>query len=229
MYFPGTGNNIDIYAVHGNFTNPFSKDDAFPTSAVEYKVEGDQSSETNYIKSDLLYACEKGVARNGNPTSVNLNFYHMLSKLELAIKIGAGTPTLVSSDAVQLKDVMLNGKFTPSKTENMSDQSKRAAMLSNANNAWNMILGQQTCTDFAAENVVYNEAILVPQEMGGKKLTFKLSDGGALTYTIPENTTFESGKKYQYHITLNLTGITVTSNIEDWGSGNVVNSSATMM
>lgn len=225
MYFPKTGNKIDIYAVHGNFTSAFTSRSDFP-NGVEYEVKLDQSSVGNYIKSDLLYAYKKSVACSANP--VQLDFYHMLSKLELAIKIGDGAPDLVSSGAVKLNKVMLNGKFTPSTTEDMSDQSKRAAMLSNANDDWNMTLGQQTCTDFAAENVVYNEAILVPQEMGGKKLTFKLSDDGTLIYTIPENTTFESGKKYQYHITLNLTGIEVTSSIQDWVPETTVNDSATM-
>lgn len=233
MYFPQTGNNIDIYAVHGNFTKPFSKEDAFPTSGAEYKVEADQSSvnnKTNYTKSDLLYAYETGVARNGNPTSVVLTFYHMLSKLELAIKAGDGAPELATSGAVKLNGITLDGKFTPSTTGDMSDQSQRAVMLGDATAATtgDMTLGQKTCTDFGTENVAYNEAILVPQDMAGKKLTFSLKDGGTLTYTIPAETTFESGKKYQYHITLDLTGITVTSSIEDWEPVNAVNGSATM-
>lgn len=232
MYFPGTGNNINIYAVHGNFTTPFNEGNDFPTSGAEYKVEADQSNvdnKTNYIKSDLLYAYEKGVARNGNPTSVGLTFYHMLSKLELAIKTGNGAPELATSDAVKLNDVTLNGTFMPSTTATMSEQSNRAAMLSVAatSSTGNMTLGQQTCTDFESD-VVYNEAILVPQDMADKTLTFKLEDGGTLTYTIPTSTTFESGKKYQYHITLDLTGITVTSNIEDWEPVDAVNGSATM-
>lgn len=233
MYFPGTGNNINIYAVHGNFTKSFGKGDAFPTSGAEYKVEADQSSvdnKTNYTKSDLLYAYEKGVARNGNPTTANLTFYHMLSKLELAIKVGNGAPELATSGAVKLNGVTLDGKFTPSTTGDMSDQSQRADMLGASASAstGDMTLEQKTCTDFADENVVYNEAILVPQDMAGKTLTFSLKDGGTLTYTIPANTTFESGKKYQYHITLDLTGITVTSNIEDWEPVDAVNGSATM-
>lgn len=232
MYFPGTGNNIDIYAVHGNFTKSFGKGDAFPTSGAEYKVEADQSSvdnKTNYTKSDLLYAYEKGVARNGNPTIANLTFYHMLSKLELAIKVGNGAPELATSGAVKLNGVTLDGKFTPSTTATMREQSQRAAMLGAAASATtgNMTLGQTTCQDFTT-NVVYNEAILVPQDMANKTLTFSLKGGGTLTYTIPANTTFESGKKYQYHITLDLTGITVTSNIEDWEPVDAVNGSATM-
>ena len=233
MYFPQTGNNIDIYAVHGNFTKPFGKGDAFPASGAGYKVEADQSSvdnKTNYTKSDLLYAYEKGVARNGNPTSVELTFYHMLSKLELAIKTGDGAPELATSDAVKLNNVTLSGTFTPSTTATMREQSQRAAMLGAAASATtgNMTLGQTTCQDFTT-NVAYNEAILVPQDMAGKTLTFSLKDGGTLTYTIPANTTFESGKKYQYHITLDLTGITVTSKIEDWESvGAAKEGSATM-
>ena len=229
MYFPQTGNNIDIYAVHGNFTKPFAPGSDFPKDGAEYKVEADQSDVADYTKSDLLYAYEKGVARNGNPTNVGLTFYHMLSKLELAIKTGDGAPELATSGAVKLNSVTLDGKFTPSTTGDMSDQSQRAAMLGDANTPTtdNMTLGQKTCQDFTT-NVVYNEAILVPQDMAGKTLTFSLKDGGTLTYTIPANTTFESGKKYQYHITLDLTGITVTSNIENWEPVDAVNGSATM-
>lgn len=225
MYFPETGNNIDIYAVHGNFTSAFTSRSDFPNGA-EYKVEANQSATADYIKSDLLYACEKGVARSVNP--VRLNFYHMLSKLELAIKIGDGAPGLVNSGAVKLNDVMFTGKFKPLTTATMSDQSQRADMLEAFGDACDMTLGQVTCDDFDAENVKYNEAILVPQDMEGKKLTFALKDGGTLTYTIPTGTTFESGKKYQYHITLDLTGITVTSSIEDWVSTDTVNGGAIM-
>lgn len=228
MYFPQTGNNIDIYAVHGNFTTPFAPGSDFPKDGAEYKVEADQSAVADYTKSDLLYAVKKNVVRSKN--AVELTFYHMLSKLELAIKTGAGAPELATSGAVKLNGVTLDGKFTPSTTATMREQSQRAAMLGAAASATtgDMTLGQQTCTDFAAGNVNYNEAILVPQDMAGKKLTFSLEGGGTLTYTIPANTTFESGKKYQYHITLDLTGITVTSNIEDWDPVTAVNDSATM-
>lgn len=228
MYFPGTGNNIDIYAVHGNFTSAFTPGNAFPTSDVEYKVETNQSATADYTKSDLLYAYKKDVARSVSP--VQLDFYHMLSKLELAIKKGDGAPDLATSaGAVKLNGVTLNGKFTPSTAAAMGEQSQRAAMLGNANTATidDMILGQKTCTDFDA-NVEYNEAILVPQDMGGKELKFALQDGGELTYIIPSGTTFESGKKYQYHITLNLTGIKVTSRIEDWVPTGTVNGGVTM-
>ena len=97
-----------------------------------------------------------------------------------------------------------------------------------------MTLGDKTCRSFDQNEVFYNEAILVPQNMIGKKLTFALEGGGTLTYTIPafNNTpdaaVFESGKKYVYHITLDLSGLTVTSEIKDWDPVAVVEGSATM-
>lgn len=226
MFFPKTGNKVNIYAVHGNFTTPFTGREAFPvpTTVVEYSVVADQSKGGKaYTNSDLLYAYKKDVSRNGNPTEVQLTFYHMLSKLELAIVKGEGAPELAQSGAVKLNGVTLKGNFTPSTSADMSIQSERADMLSDASatSTGDMTLGQTTCADFT-DNVSYNEAILVPQEMIDKVLTFTLADGGTLKYTIPAfdatagAAVFESGKKYQYHITLNLTGLTVTSTIKDW-------------
>lgn len=235
MYFPQTGNKVNIYAIHGNFTTPFEADDAFPTAAVEYSVAADQSAGgTAYTNSDLLYAYEKEVARGGNPTTKQLTFYHILSKLELAIVVGKGGPTLADEDAVTLGGVTLNGNFTPSTTAIMGTQSERADMLSDASttSTGDMTLGQTTCEDFT-DNVIYNEAILVPQDMKDKVLTFKLANGGTLTYTIPAfagkgDATFESGKKYIYHITLNLTGLEVTSTIADWEKVGAVSGEAGM-
>lgn len=230
MFFPKTGNKVNIYAVHGNFTTPFKAEEAFPSSdlGVEYEVAADQSKAggTAYTNSDLLYAYKKDVSRNGNPTEVQLTFYHMLSKLELAIVKGEGAPELAATGAVKLGGVTLKGNFTPSTSVDMSTQSDRAGMLkaiSSQGVSGDMTLGQTTCEDFTNAKVSYNEAILVPQDMKDKVLTFTLADGGTLKYTIPEFTStgaaiFESGKKYQYHITLNLTGLTVTSTIEDWAA-----------
>ena len=239
MYFPQNGHEkVNVYAMHGNFNPAFQAEDAFPKEGIEYSVEAGQSTAggENYTHSDLLYAYETGVERNGNPTTKELTFYHMLSKLELAIVIGAGSPELAPSGAVTLGGVTLNGTFTPSTMANMSSQAARAAMLSVAGSpaSGDMTLGQQTCADFTVENVFYNEAILVPQDMTGKVLTFKLKDGGTLKYTIPKfdnpvgPAIFESGKKYIYHITLNLTGLTVTSQIEDWDPVKAVEGTAEM-
>lgn len=232
MYFPQTGNAVDIYAVHGKFATPFASGDAFPSGAVSYSVESNQRipGGTTFTNSDLLYAYSKNVSRNGNPTTASLTFYHMLSKLELAIKIGNGAPSLAASNAITLgsNNVIVDGEFTPSTTATMTSQADRAAMLTAGTTTATIQLGQLTSYDFTADNVFYNEAILVPQDMSGKVLTFTLSNGGQLKYTIPANTTFESGKKYRYELTLNLTGLQVTSSIVDWEPVNTVSGNAEM-
>lgn len=231
MYFPQTGNAVDIYAIHGKFATSFVSGDAFPAGAVTYSVESNQNilGGTTFTNSDLLYACSKNVARNGNPTTVSLTFYHLLSKLELAIKIGDGAPALATSNAVMLgRNIIVDGEFTPSTTATMTNRADRAAMLTSGTSTATMQLGQQTCPDFTETNIVYNEAILVPQNMSGKVLTFTLANGGTLKYTIPANTPFESGKKYRYHITLNLTGLEVTSSIANWDVISPVSGNAEM-
>lgn len=238
MFFPQTGNNIDIYAIHGPFGNALAAGSEFPAAGEEFGVSADQSEAGGkaYTNSDLLYACERNVARNGNPTVKQLTFYHMLSKLELAIKVGRGGSQLIDAKAVTLGDVTLNGKFTPEKEAKMDDRDKRAAMVTPAQTpqAGELVLGQQTCEDFAEASVFYNEAIVMPQDMIGKKLTFKLKDGGKLTYAIPAfdgtpgKAVFEGGKKYRYHITLNLTGLTVESTIAEWDPVGAVEGSAEM-
>lgn len=231
MYFPQTANQVNIFALHGNFTTSFSKGNDFPSvSGAEYSVENDQAETTmaHYTHSDLLYAYSSNVERTNKP--VQLTFYHMLSKIELAILRGKGAPELQYSDAVKLNGVTLKGIFTPGTPTDMSSQTDRAGMLSattNTSPTGNMTLGQTTSKSFETSDVTYNEAIVVPQKMKGKTLTFTLKDGGILTYTFGD-VTFESGKKYQYHITLDQTGLEVTSTITDWDPITAVDGTATM-
>lgn len=226
MYFPQTGNGVSIYAMHGNFESSFSEGNAFPgENGVKFSVAADQSSMgTAYTNSDLLYATKRNVARTKD--QVELTFYHMLSKMEIAIVRGEGAPELANDDAVTIADVVTDGTFKPTKEADMTDQAARQAMIEAGCTKGQMVVSQKTCTNFGEANVDYNEAIVVPQDMLGKKIEFKLKDGGILSYTIPEftetpgNAVFESGKKYIYHITLNLTGVEVSATIVDWGDDN---------
>lgn len=233
MFFPETGNDVDIYAMHGNFTPSFSEGNAFPgAEGVAFSVSANQSDMgAAYTGSDLLYAVKQDVARTKD--NVELTFYHMLSKIEIAIVCGEGAPELAADNAVTITDVITDGTFKPTKTD-ITEPNVRQAMIETGSTQASMSVSQRTSTSFDAGNVDYNEAIIVPQDMQGKKIEFRLKDGGTLSYTIPEFTetpgkaVFESGKKYIYHITLNLTGLEVTAKIEDWGSGNTYNGDATM-
>lgn len=233
MYFPQTNNGVSIYAMHGKFDPSFSEGNAFPgTDGVAFTVVADQSGMgTAYTNSDLLYAARQNVARTKD--NVELTFYHMLSKMEIAIVRGAGAPELAADDAVAITDVVTDGTFKPTKTD-IADQATRQAMITAGSTQAAMLVSQKTCTGFGAADVDYNEAIIVPQDMVGKKIEFKLADGGTLSYTIPAFTgtpgkaVFESGKRYIYHITLKLTGLEVTAQIEDWTDGGSESGTAEM-
>ena len=213
MYFPQTGNAVNIRALHGTFKETFTEGEtAFPTGGVGFTVDENQSAGGDaYVKSDLLYAASNDVARSGNPTTVSLKFYHMLSKLELKIVRGEGVTDAV--EKVTLGGVAVCGTFTPAEDADLTQQTTRAAMIASGEQSATMTLGGAFWDEGTKTT---NDAIVVPQSIGGKKMTFTLASGGELVYTIPEGKAFESGRKHVYIVTLKGTELSVDSTIEPW-------------
>lgn len=225
MFFPADKSNVDIYAFHTNGV----LDDNYPAAVITHAVDADQSKAINYATSDLLYSAKKGVAFT--KSAVELTFYHMLSKVEVALKVGAGTPELAGAVA-SIVGTKLKADFTPSKVADVTTQSARAAMITTTtadNTATEIKIGNTVSTDFET-NISYNEAVIVPQEVAQNAQFIKvtLADGGELFHKLATATTFESGKKYSYQITVNLSSLTVTSTIEDWKAVNPVVGNAEM-
>ena len=251
MYFPKSGNGVDIYAMHGNFGSTFTEGivgtstegTAFPTTALTHTVAsnqapGESGSMANYTQSDLLYARKTGAARS-NSSAVQLTFYHMLSKVEVALKAGTGSPDLTDA-TVTIENTKLKADFTLNKETDIahetSGQSNRAGMIEltkTENDVASITIGNAVTTSDNWDNhPVYNEAIIVPQTINANGeahfIKVQLKDKAALFYNV-SNQAFESGKKYSYKITVNLTGLTVTSNIEDWTTVTPVNDGTATM
>ena len=226
QYYPTDGSNLDFYALHGNFApGTFTENTTvFPASAIVHSVEADQSGTDmkNYAKSDLLYAVQKNVARSKD--AVQLPFYHMLSKVEVALKSGNGNPNLAGA-TVTIVGTKLKADFTPDKSATMTEQSARAGMIAingSNNNAAPITIRTVTTTDFSG-NTEYGEAVVLPNQTISQNTPFiqvKLANNAVFSYKIPDTggLTLESGKKYTYKITVNQSGLTVTSTIEDWTS-----------
>lgn len=218
QYYPTDGSSLDFYALHGNFkSTTFTENTtAFPTSAIVHSVEADQSN-TNmeaYAKSDLLYAAKKSVAHS--KTAVALTFYHMLSKVEVALKAGDGNPDLTGA-TVTIEGTKLKADFTPAKSATLpTDCADMVSPTTASNDVAPITIGNATCTDFSSPT--YNEAIIVPQTLanGTPFIKVTLSDNASLVYTLEAQTEFKSGKKYIYQITAKKTGLEVTSTIADW-------------
>lgn len=221
QFYPTDGSDLDFYAMHGNFASgEFTEDDTeFPETTVVHSVAADQSGTDSYAKSDLLYAVKKGVTRSSS--AVNLEFYHMLSKVEVALKSGKGDPDLEGA-TVTIEGTKLKARFDPDKDEDMTDLHDRADMIvpSEDDNATTSIKIRTAITeDNFGTSTQYAEAILVPQELTqyAPFIQVKLKDGATFSY---KNTDYffalESGKKYIYKITVNQSGLSVSSNIKDW-------------
>lgn len=227
MYFPKTGNSVNIFALHINAT---LTNEPFPESQLTHTVEPKQRSNTDgYAKSDLVYAKLTGVVRTSD--AVDLTFNHLLSKVEVILKEGDGvTKFLTNINSLKIMNTKLDAQFTLTKngpSYGYSTDHQDGIVISAGGDATEIDIDQDVTTD---ETSNLNEAIIVPQTLAAATpfIQIKLSAGGVFTYKLESETTFESGKKYTYTITVNQTGLTVTSSISAWGDGGNKNGTATM-
>ena len=218
MFFPANGNSVDIYALHTNATFPTT----YPTATLTHEVSADQRMLAGYAPSDLLYARRTNVAKT--TSSVNLTFYHLLSKLQVAVKAGDG---LTDTDivGVTIGGMKLQANFSLDKTT-----APNAVAITAAGTASPITIGADVSQDFTSANISHNDAIIVPQTLTANTVfvMVHLLDGSNLVYRLPVETTFQSGKKYEYQITANLWGLTLTTSIEDWVPVGLVTGIATM-
>lgn len=218
MYFPQTGNAVDIYAIHGNFDayEDWSSG-GFWGEVILHWIEQDQKSTTDgYAKSDLVYAKSPNVA--STKSAVNLQFSHLLTKIEVVLVQGAGSPEIAKMEILNTKII---AKFTPDKANGFSVKAE-----DNVGEIGNPIEidTHQTDAKTAAntdsdEGKELNEAVIVPQPLKKDTPFIRITTiaGGELVYKLPEDKTFDPAKKYRFTVTANLTELkVVNAEITDW-------------
>lgn len=215
MYFPQTGNAVDIYAIHGNFgeATDWSEGGFWATEITHTVAQNQKSGEDGYAKSDLVYAKINNVARTKE--AINLQFSHLLSKIEVVLVKGAGSPEIAKMEILNTKIV---AKFTPDKANGFK-------VIDNGTDGGNPIeidtdltsAADAAGTDENKKNL--NEAIIVPQDLtqGTPFIRVTTDKGGELIYRLPKDKTFDPAKKYRFTVTANLTELKVVSaKITDW-------------
>ncbi|MEA5128668.1 MAG: fimbrillin family protein [Proteiniphilum sp.] len=185
QYYPETGSGVKISGYH-----PYNSGSA---DVFDFSVASDQSGNTNYYNSDLLYSAEASYARQ--KTAHTLTFDHLLSKITYTLVAGSGSPDL-SGATVKIINTLPAAEF-------------------------DRIAGTVGAAKGTATAITPNAggAIIVPQTIaaGTKLIEVTLASGGTLHYTVPTGgVTFAKGEVYNYAITVNLTGISLTTTIAPW-------------
>lgn len=216
MYFPQTGNAVNIYAIHGNFgeDTDWSEGDFWATEITHTVAQNQKSEEDGYAKSDLVYAKVNNVARTKE--AINLQFSHLLSKIEVVLVKGDGSPDI---QKVEILNTKLEAVLTPDKQNNFEVTENGTAGANPIEIDTNLTGADVAANTDSDDGKALNEAVIVPQLLtkGTPFIRVTLADGGTLIYRLPESKTFEPAKKYRFTVTANLTEQKVVSaKITDW-------------
>lgn len=141
----------------------------------------DVTDQMNQQGIDVLYSAN-AVGLDKDSGTPNLDFTHQLTKVELSVDVGSGTSNL-DDLTVTFKNVHTTATMNLATGE-----------ISNAGSSSDI---QAKVT--AQGSTQFVEAILIPDDFGLTEVVFTLPSG-TFTWTLPINTSFESGKKTTYNI-----------------------------
>lgn len=187
---------LDFYA-YAPYNNSYAYN-----SANTFSVAADQSTEANYLASDLVLAQATNKTYNSE-TPVALSFKHLMSKINITINKASGASVDLSKAKVTITNTKLKTSFKPSATDESED--KILTEVSTDNEAADIIavsvLGEATTAC----------AIIVPQTISAGTALVKIETGSEATSganrtliaKLGNETTFASGQSYNFTVTVN--------------------------
>lgn len=200
IYFPTTGETRDFIAYY-----PWRE---FTGESTTYEV--DVTDQTSQPAIDLMGAGKVTGKDKDHPT-VAFVFTHKLVKLYMTIR--ADGSSLYDSD-LEGMTVMLTNQHTQAKYD----------VLKGGDVTVETDGGRKDIILKTATNGTSAEGIVLPAvDTEGMLLTFKLKDGPTFTWAVkeaPKSQKFDAGSKYLYTITVGMSGLEVTSTVNNWEQGN---------
>lgn len=200
IYFPLDANNkVDFIAYYPQ--------DALTGNTYAMDVT-DQSAPSAI---DLLWS-NNATAQDKTVQTVDLIFYHRLSRVEVELKAGAG----VSEAELAGTTVTLTSQPVKADFDVLQNTMTTAADVADI-------------TLLTETNGLSSSAIILPQDgINGRTLHFAFPDGTVESYPLESTRTFEQGKKTIFNITVKriavgTTEVEVTATIEPWGTQGEVN------
>jgi len=203
MYYPSDGTNVDFYSVHPYYAS------ASLSSSHPFQVQTDQTSQINYLNSDLLFGTETNVGRQEN--AVPLTFFHKLAKVDFTVTTNDPAIDLASLNTISVLNTL------PQTSINVQN-----GAISDATGSTVPVISysEPVATGNPVSKIVGYTAIIIPQTVTGEERLFELVLGEeSRFYSHPVDYEFKSG--FKYNITLDITngGITIKSQIENWEEG----------
>lgn len=203
QYWPTDGNGLYIYGVYPLAAATAAA--AYNATGVTFSVQANQTADANYMLSDLM----TGVPTNplSNPvarqtSAVGLTFTHLLTKIDVNLTAGDG---FAASDMNNAVVSILNTKPTTT----FGVQSTTVGEASG------------TAAPIVAGTGAATSAIIVPQTVAASANFIQVAVGGGnYIYKLTADKTFAAKTKYTYSITVNKTGLILTStSVTDWLEG----------
>lgn len=178
-------------------------------SANAFSVQTDQSSNDNYLASDLLYA--KATDKTQTTEAIALNFAHKLSRINVTIKKGEDASTITLNGAkVYITNTCTATTLNPS----------TGALASTPSTVADILIGTLSAEPTATGTTLYG--ITIPQAIAAAtKLVKVTTTDKVYVAKLGSATTLEGGKSYNFtatigtstEATLTLGSVTLTG----WG------------
>lgn len=180
------------------------------TRSYTFNIKQDQSNETNFKNSDFLWSKSAPTAPTKN--RISLPFTHRMSKIRINIKTENG---FVNNDIINsiktIQNVYIDADI------NLSNG--QASILNGAKPK--EVIPYQLASPITGYAVT-TEAIVLPQTIISSTdfISLKSTNNGTpFIYQIQEDLVLSEGKLYTFNITVDRTGISITTDaIKDWDS-----------
>lgn len=204
IYLPVDGTARDFVAYY-----PYQSSMTDDIYSIDLTNQADQSA-IDFMTSEKdngEYSTVAGIDKTS--PEVNFRFRHRLSKLRLNIQTGAGF--IGDNSELAGMEVKLTNQQTTGTCNVLTDN---AVTITPASNTIELL---------TAANGLSAEAIVFPSnDYTDMQFEFHVIGHEPYKWSLSESTAtkFEEGKSYIYNITINKTGVSVSSTIENWVDGN---------
>ncbi|WP_081657730.1 fimbrillin family protein [Prevotella sp. AGR2160] len=194
-YFPNGNRSINVYAVHAK--TDLKEGDSRPKKLLHHCYNL-QTTDENYLQSDLLWGDSLPVAAGKSGDGVKLKLHHMLSKLRFCFQpVGSVTAQTLEGAKVAVTNVYTNCTLDPE---------TGAGTTYGEQGEIQFPLKQIDASATTFDGATYGYCVVPPQLITPRRLvTMTLKDGTTFYYRPDSTFSFDPGKTYTFNLQVKQT------------------------